>query len=84
MYVKEAVMKKLSILVLALAMLTLVVGVGAFAEARARAALRGHDLAFGRLPHPSPASPAANRGWDKLADAAFLALGLLPGHGVAH
>jgi single-strand selective monofunctional uracil DNA glycosylase len=61
----------------------LVVGVGAFAEARARAALRGRDLAFGRLPHPSPASPAANRGWDKLADAAFLALGLLPGNGAA-
>jgi len=41
----------------------LVVGVGAFAEGRARAALDGADIAIGRILHPSPASPAANRGW---------------------
>lgn len=52
-----------------------VVGVGAFAEARARAVL-GERVRIGRLPHPSPASPAANRGWEKLADEAFAALGI--------
>ena len=55
-----------------------VVGVGAFAEDRARRALagRGDSLRFGRIPHPSPASPLANRGWDEAADAAFAELGL--------
>lgn len=41
----------------------LVVGIGRFAEARAREALAGSGVAIGSLPHPSPASPAANRGW---------------------
>ncbi|MCA8942610.1 MAG: single-stranded DNA-binding protein [Planctomycetes bacterium] len=55
----------------------MVIGVGAFAEARARKSLADHgELTFGRLPHPSPASPAANRGWDTLADQAFAALEL--------
>ena len=34
-----------------------VVGVGHFAESRARKALAGLDVAIGRIPHPSPASP---------------------------
>ena len=53
-----------------------VIGVGAFAEERARRALAGLDLQFGRIPHPSPASPAANRGWDRAADEAFAAIGI--------
>lgn len=40
-----------------------VVGVGNFAEERAREALPGRDLTIGRILHPSPASPAANRDW---------------------
>jgi single-strand selective monofunctional uracil DNA glycosylase len=56
----------------------LVVGVGAFAEGRARVALGGLDVAIGRIPHPSPASPAANRGWDEKADAELRALGVAP------
>ena len=40
-----------------------VIGIGAFAEGRAKEALAGTDLRFGRILHPSPASPAANRGW---------------------
>ncbi len=39
------------------------IGVGAWAEQRGRTALKGLDLKFGRVLHPSPASPAANRGW---------------------
>lgn len=50
-----------------------VVAVGHFAETRARAAL-GDRLEVRRIPHPSPASPLANRGW---AQAAAKALGSL-------
>jgi single-strand selective monofunctional uracil DNA glycosylase len=53
-----------------------VVGVGAFAETRARSALTDRDLKFGRILHPSPASPKANRGWDVEAGKEFRALGL--------
>ena len=40
-----------------------VIGVGKFAEDRVRTALAGMDLEMGRILHPSPANPAANRGW---------------------
>lgn len=58
----------------------LILGVGAFAEQRARRALADREgLEFGRIAHPSPASPAANKGWDALADQAAAAYGLLAG-----
>jgi single-strand selective monofunctional uracil DNA glycosylase len=41
-----------------------VVGIGRFAAERAAAALGGAIVKVGVVPHPSPASPAANRGWD--------------------
>ena len=41
----------------------IVIGIGRFAEQRVRAALDGLDVEIGHLLHPSPASPAANRGW---------------------
>jgi single-strand selective monofunctional uracil DNA glycosylase len=44
-----------------------VIGVGAFAEGRAKKALKGYEINFGRILHPSPASPAANRGWAEQA-----------------
>jgi single-strand selective monofunctional uracil DNA glycosylase len=53
----------------------LVVGVGHFAESRARSALADLDVAIGRIPHPSPASPAANRGWAAQAERALRELG---------
>ncbi|HEX4352696.1 MAG TPA: hypothetical protein VHZ95_07285 [Polyangiales bacterium] len=53
-----------------------VIGVGKFAEERAAAALVDRGISFGSIPHPSPANPAANRGWDKQADAALRGLGL--------
>jgi single-strand selective monofunctional uracil DNA glycosylase len=40
-----------------------VIGIGTFAEERARTALAGQRLSIGRILHPSPASPAANRDW---------------------
>ncbi len=47
----------------------IVVGIGRFAEAQALKALDGKDVTVGTILHPSPASPAANRGWAKMADA---------------
>jgi single-strand selective monofunctional uracil DNA glycosylase len=44
----------------------LVIGVGNFAAKRAQYALAGMDVAVGRITHPSPANPKANRGWDSL------------------
>ncbi len=54
----------------------MVIGIGAFAEKRARDVLAEHDVAFGRMPHPSPASPIANRGWAPAAEAALAELGI--------
>jgi len=53
-----------------------VIGVGAWAEARAREALAGLLVQYGRVLHPSPASPAANRGWSEAATKQLLALGV--------
>ncbi|MCB1932808.1 MAG: single-stranded DNA-binding protein [Candidatus Accumulibacter sp.] len=53
-----------------------IIAVGAFAEARARAALAGSSVRIGRVLHPSPASPAANRGWAEAASAQLRALGV--------
>lgn len=46
-----------------------VVGVGAYAQAQAERALAisAHQPKIGRVLHPSPASPAANRGWAEAA-----------------
>jgi single-strand selective monofunctional uracil DNA glycosylase len=54
-----------------------VIGIGAFAESRIRVALKGMGLKTGRILHPSPASPAANRGWAEQAEAQLQALGLI-------
>ncbi|MEC7583063.1 MAG: uracil-DNA glycosylase family protein [Planctomycetota bacterium] len=69
-----------------------ILGIGVFAEERVRRVIKAaspevqrelpDDLQFGRIPHPSPASPAANRGWEPLVDQALADLGLNSG-GVA-
>lgn len=57
-----------------------VFGVGRFAEQRTAAALAGFDVRVGGVPHPSPASPLANRGWTTQLEAALARLGIvLPG-----
>ncbi|MCP5004299.1 MAG: single-strand selective monofunctional uracil-DNA glycosylase [Planctomycetes bacterium] len=53
-----------------------VLGVGVFAEQRARAALNGTDISIGRITHPSPANPKANRGWSILVENEIRALGI--------
>jgi len=53
-----------------------IVGVGRFAANRAAAALKGSGIKLGVMPHPSPASPAANRGWAAQATRALAGLGI--------
>ena len=43
------------------------VGVGGFARKRAEEALGSMNIKIGTILHPSPASPAANRGWAEAA-----------------
>lgn len=54
---------------------THVLGVGKFGEQRARAALLP-QLHLGSILHPSPASPAANRGWAQQAEKQLSAIGI--------
>ena len=54
----------------------LVIGVGGFAEKRATEALTGMDVSIGKVLHPSPASPAANRGWAEAATRQLIAQGV--------
>lgn len=54
-----------------------VIGIGNWAEKRATAALADlPGLSFGRVLHPSPASPAANRGWAEAATRQLVELGI--------
>ncbi len=57
-----------------------VVGVGAYAQAQAERALADvvQKPQIGRVLHPSPASPAANRGWAEAATAQMIAQGIWP------
>ena len=57
------------------------IGIGGFAEKRLRTALAGSAYArvqIASVLHPSPASPAANRGWAEQADGQLVSLGVLP------
>jgi len=53
-----------------------VIGIGAFAASRARIALEGMELKIAQVLHPSPASPAANQGWEDKVQATLVELGL--------
>ena len=55
----------------------IVVGVGAFAENRARTVLGEKGPRIGRILHPSPASPAANRGWAEAVSSQLAELGVV-------
>ena len=52
------------------------IGIGAFAQERARIALAGMEIRIGKVLHPSPASPAANRGWAEAATRQMVELGI--------
>jgi len=53
-----------------------VVGIGAFAEKRAAVALDGEGVKIGRISHPSPANPKANRGWAAVVERELEDLGI--------
>ena len=53
-----------------------VIGVGGFAAGRAAVALRGSAARVETILHPSPASPAANRGWAEAAEKQLADLGV--------
>lgn len=55
------------------------IGIGAFAQERARLVAQavGSSARVGSILHPSPASPAANRGWAPQAEAQLRSLGVI-------
>jgi single-strand selective monofunctional uracil DNA glycosylase len=53
-----------------------IIGIGAFAARQAGMVAEGSPLQIGRILHPSPASPAANRDWAGQAAAQLQALGV--------
>jgi single-strand selective monofunctional uracil DNA glycosylase len=53
-----------------------IIGIGAFAEKRAQHCFGEAPLRIGRILHPSPASPKANRDWAGAAARELRALGL--------
>ena len=54
----------------------LVVGIGGFAARRARDAFAETEVTVGQILHPSPASPAANRGWAEQVSRQFEEIGV--------
>jgi single-strand selective monofunctional uracil DNA glycosylase len=52
------------------------VGIGDFAMKRAEQTLQDAPIRFGRILHPSPASPSANRDWSGVATRQLQALGI--------
>jgi single-strand selective monofunctional uracil DNA glycosylase len=55
-----------------------VIGIGNFAAQRAAAALKDETVQVGRISHPSPANPKANRGWQALIENELSAMGISP------
>ena len=53
-----------------------ILGVGKFAERKAKQVAGDLDVIISSVPHPSPASPIANRGWSPLMDNALGELGI--------
>lgn len=53
-----------------------IIGIGQFAYQRGLTALSGTDITIGRISHPSPANPKANKGWADLIEGELSELGL--------
>lgn len=56
---------------------TTVIGIGAFAFNRIKRIFNNTDITLGTILHPSPASPAANRGWAEAVEQQLKELGVL-------
>jgi single-strand selective monofunctional uracil DNA glycosylase len=55
------------------------IGIGVFAEGRAREVLGGTGVKIGRILHPSPANPRAQRDWAGTVAGELASLGVCPG-----
>lgn len=53
-----------------------VLGIGAFVESRCKEVFKDRDITVGRVLHPSPASPKANKGWAKQVEAELSGFGI--------
>ena len=53
-----------------------VIGIGTFVEKRSKEALLGTQVNIGRITHPSPANPKANRGWSDCIEEEFEEMGI--------
>lgn len=53
-----------------------VIGIGNFAHQRAESALSQVNVKIGRITHPSPANPKANRGWAELIEKELTDMGI--------
>lgn len=53
-----------------------VIGIGAFAAERVKKVCRDLNIATGRITHPSPANPLANRGWSARIAVEFNQIGI--------
>ncbi|HTV63238.1 MAG TPA: single-stranded DNA-binding protein, partial [Verrucomicrobiae bacterium] len=54
------------------------IGVGDWAAERGKGIADGLSIKAGQILHPSPASPAANRGWAEAATRQLIELGVWP------
>jgi single-strand selective monofunctional uracil DNA glycosylase len=52
------------------------VGIGGFAAQRVAITARGMAVVTGRITHPSPANPKANRGWNTIVEQEFRDMGI--------
>jgi len=53
------------------------IGVGAFAQKRAQVSLKGRaEITIGKITHPSPANPRANRGWEGFIEKELTEMGV--------
>ena len=52
------------------------VGIGNFAASRVESSLAGMAVKVGRITHPSPANPRANKGWEALVEGELRHLGI--------
>ncbi len=53
-----------------------VIGVGKFAEDRVFGVINELPVTIGRITHPSPANPKANKGWEELVERELKAMGI--------
>ncbi|MBD61401.1 single-stranded DNA-binding protein [bacterium] len=54
-----------------------VIGIGNYAELKAKKILKKTHVKVGKVLHPSPASPLANKGWSKMATKQMISYGLI-------